>query len=766
MSHLFPSDRSLLYPQFETYKLRPLDTETDLAVYPLPGSGATQSRFGYSSNHLSFKEVRSRISWDHLSVGQGARGVYVDKDWNVIGFVINEDLSPTFTKLASLPIPISSTTSTQQSEYPSVLPLTPRTWGISSGSGSLYILETTLPHESTFQGRFIARYDLSSFNSTSSGGQPSSSTSPSPSPSPSPFLLRASHQISDTQVKLLIARSIKPEPSEKVKGKGIVQAQLTKFQLIEINLNPTLKNDIGIDIDQGEIQDVNVAWILQSGDLPIYCKWSNDGWMILSSEQYTSPSSVNDADQGEAEMDGERKEMTSKSGLGKSSLSVSQEQNEKNKMDIEDSSIYPYKWTQDSDSINMIIPLPSGIKRQDLNITFTSSTFSISLDSSAIPSDTISTQLNKFLSKSQRSFWTTIEVDSSSWTFDPVKSQVEIDLTKIDENVRWPSIFSPSENDFNESEDEEEEDEDEDEVPETLSESTLAAVRESFNNIKTRNDDTRDERNEPTTNHLAMPALLREEMDFDLDDDDDGQEYDQDDLGDGHNGEVSMSSGSSKVGKEVFIGFIKDGIPTFSKNTTTVLSIPLSTSSAYSFDKSDETSAEEKEESLEEGIIIKSAVDGLLFSTKGSQGQRDITKKPWKHISTNPALAFVLSSKRDLRFTRHLTINTNTNPNSNSQSHSQDDVSPTSPSSTKGQKIDNMDTQTTLLAFDSGSSIGQGNLYVYYSPHSKTEARQGVIPVSGGDKGALLGVGVVKVKGKERVVILCENALVVLKGVI
>lgn len=72
-----------------------------------------------------------------------------------------------------------------------------------------------------------------------------------------------------------------------------------------------------------------------------------------------------------------------------------------------------------------------------------------------------------------------------------------------------------------------------------------------------------------------------------------------------------------------------------------------------------------------------------------------------------------------------------------------------------------------MLAFDSGSSsAGQGNVYIYYPATSKTNAQQGVLSISGGERGALLGVGCVKVNGKDVVVALCENELVVLKGVL
>ena len=87
MSYLFPGDRSLLYPLFETYRLHPLDPTTDVQSYPLPGTGATQSRVGYNTHLLSFKETRARISFDHLAVN-GRRGLYVDVEWNIVGFTI------------------------------------------------------------------------------------------------------------------------------------------------------------------------------------------------------------------------------------------------------------------------------------------------------------------------------------------------------------------------------------------------------------------------------------------------------------------------------------------------------------------------------------------------------------------------------------------------------------------------------------------------------------------------------------------------------
>lgn len=86
---LFQSDRALLYPQFETYRLHSLSPDDDVAAYPLPGPGATQTRLEHAHHNLSFKETRSRVGWDHLTVDEFGRGVYVDKDYAVWGFVLD-----------------------------------------------------------------------------------------------------------------------------------------------------------------------------------------------------------------------------------------------------------------------------------------------------------------------------------------------------------------------------------------------------------------------------------------------------------------------------------------------------------------------------------------------------------------------------------------------------------------------------------------------------------------------------------------------------
>jgi hypothetical protein len=367
-----------------------------------------------------------------------------------------------------------------------------------------------------------------------------------------------------------------------------------------------------------------------------------------------------------------------------------------------DEKIWPFCWTQNADTVSVTIPFPDGTARSDISIGLTATALTIKLKAERLAE--ANPRLVDFLRMPSRTFWTEIDFASTSYTFDPKKYTLELSIAKIEENNRWPAVFLP-------------EDDNEEEVPETLSASLLAAVRETFNNIRTRSAE------EPEGKHPAIPALLREEMEFDLED---GEDY-------GDNADnILIDSGGGKVGREVLIGYIVEGKPSWSKQSASILSTPL---------RPDGVSPPDPH------VMIKSAVDGLLFTPEPGI---DPATTPWTHVSTSPALAFVISSKRDLRTVRHLV------PAADIES----------PGSLKRAKTEDS-AKATVLAFDAGSSsAGQGNVYVYYPPTSKTTAQQGVTRVSGGERGALLGVGCVKVGGKEVLVALCEKELVILKSVL
>jgi hypothetical protein len=93
MSSPFNPDRSLLNPKFEGYKLDPLEQAQCARSYPLLGEGATQSTVSSQlGSQPSFKEVQSRISFNHLFAGFNSNeAAYVDKSGNVI--LVNFDFA-------------------------------------------------------------------------------------------------------------------------------------------------------------------------------------------------------------------------------------------------------------------------------------------------------------------------------------------------------------------------------------------------------------------------------------------------------------------------------------------------------------------------------------------------------------------------------------------------------------------------------------------------------------------------------------------------
>jgi hypothetical protein len=132
-------------------------------------------------------------------------------------------------------------------------------------------------------------------------------------------------------------------------------------------------------------------------------------------------------------------------------------------------------------------------------------------------------------------------------------------------------------------------------------------------------------------------------------------------------------------------------------------------------------------------LIVKQDVDGTVFSLDLSNNPS--AQSVWQHTSTYSALAFVLASKQDTRFTYHLP-------------------------------------DKAVLAFEGGSIRDRGaNVYIYRRPAKARDiwAKQAVLQVDNGSSGALLGVGCVKVRdgseGEVVVVCLTEGELVLIRGI-
>lgn len=441
-----------------------------------------------------------------------------------------------------------------------------------------------------------------------------------------PFLLCAAHG-EEGRFRLLLARACSAE------GKAAHQT----FELLEVSLDAGAAN--GLDDAPGVLEP---NWRLKGLDLPYWAVWAEGGWLVLSEE----PFEKNLGASSEAERGARpRPEAEARRGVG-----VVDDPEIEEEVEMADPT--PFTWTQDGGSVSITVNLPTGTPKAAVTVGIRPGSLLVSVGGD-VPS-----HLAGWLAH-EHSFWSDIIADKSTWTYDAVSGALELILAKRGGDMRWPSVFVPS-------------DDSDDDVPESFTAADIDSLRATFSRAQvTATDD------EPVL-ASSMPALLREEMDIDSDDDDEGQRG---------------------VGRICVVGHIVDGRAAWSRQTATVLSLPLAGD-------------------LHSGIVIKQALDGLAFTPNS-----DPTREPWTHISTNPALAFVLRSKRDLRLVRHI--------------------------------------HDTVLAFDSGSGLGTGNAYVYYPPEDAETARQGVVGVSGGGRGALLGATAVSAAGRAVVVALCERALVV-----
>lgn len=78
----FKVERPLLNPKFEGYRLDPIPQEHAVSRYSLSKKPTQSTASGRLP--LSFQEMRSRITHNHLSVdSESGRAIYVDQDFNV-----------------------------------------------------------------------------------------------------------------------------------------------------------------------------------------------------------------------------------------------------------------------------------------------------------------------------------------------------------------------------------------------------------------------------------------------------------------------------------------------------------------------------------------------------------------------------------------------------------------------------------------------------------------------------------------------------------
>ena len=78
----FDVERSLLNPKFEGYRLEPIPQEQVVSRFRLSNKPTQSTASGRLP--LSFQEMRSRITHNHLAVdGESGNAIYVDQEFNV-----------------------------------------------------------------------------------------------------------------------------------------------------------------------------------------------------------------------------------------------------------------------------------------------------------------------------------------------------------------------------------------------------------------------------------------------------------------------------------------------------------------------------------------------------------------------------------------------------------------------------------------------------------------------------------------------------------
>ncbi|KAI0300295.1 hypothetical protein BC826DRAFT_1090322 [Russula brevipes] len=340
----------------------------------------------------------------------------------------------------------------------------------------------------------------------------------------------------------------------------------------------------------------------------------------------------------------------------------------------------PYAWTQDSEEITLAFPLPSRTSTNDIGVLFSPQTLTVRVQDCDAPR------------YAAARLWGGIAPPSSFWIWDAhadggsgsdskgsarTHGLLTLHLEKQHPGTRWPHVFDDAGAGAGTASTPE--------VPETLDPSELHAIRESLEKY------TAALQEGGAGAVRASNSLADGEMDEEVD---------------------------AAVGTETcvtWVGAAADGAdPAWTREDWdvpfTALSTPLP--------------------GIGSGIsmVVKHAIDGPLFvlSDEDAAGGRPA----WTHLSTFSALAFVLASKRDTRFTYHV------------------------PSK-------------AVLAFEGGGAEYGGNLYIYRGAQPKSDsAKQAILKITGSTSGSLLGVGAIQNSENIAILCLCEKELLVLRNVL
>ena len=565
-----------------------------------------------------------------------------------------------------------------------------------------------------------------------------------------PFLIRAVNVRESGQADVVLSRTVRTPQDGSEVNKRVSPKYAISYELVCVSL----------DLEAGEMQVdgqvLDVAWKAEGEEFPTYVEHVGGRWIVGAGKTFAM-----------------KKGGQSNTGEGDTASAAPLSMATPSTVPTETAEVeYPYAWSQTKTSINFSISnLPPRISpSRDIVCLLRPNTLTLQIHMRDETS--LKPILNTFLQNGGKDgsydWWDRIKGEESTWTWEKEKdpatgnetAKLELSLEKANEGVKWPQLFAPRQ------ENEEDEDEslpvgysapggrdDDDwkyqeiEVPETMSEEDRAFVKASLEGLhqtsaapsksryaglghpsltgliqETAKASGHGEAHDRAT--TALPGLLREE----IEDEDDG--YDDDDHMDGGEFASLGGAGSSKAGKETVLTYLEQGTTAGQFESRTFGRTPSAFILSRSFKGADN----------DQSVIIKAHVDGNLYLPPP---ERAITT--WKHAGSNPAISFVLASKRDTQYVYHMT--------------------------------DAANHGATIFAFESKQAFGLGgNLYMYWAPVDEggshigngqksraTEAKQTVVKFGDGiETGQLMGVKIVSLDNGHRCVIgLSEKATIV-----
>ena len=349
----------------------------------------------------------------------------------------------------------------------------------------------------------------------------------------------------------------------------------------------------------------------------------------------------------------------------------------------------PYSWTQTPDSVTVAIPLPATTPKEKIRILFSPTTLTLHVDVNSDPNSQMPLGIVP-PRYSAKKLWDGISPTSSFWTFDRQAERtygiLSLHLEKQNEGTRWSQVFAHVRAGLAIEEDVD--------IPETLDPSELWNIQETLEKY------TSSLQQGQETGGLGLgkgiSSLAGNELDEEVD---------------------------SSVGRRAFISWVYDSSqpdqsqPELSHQQGATPFELLSTP-VPGWGSSDSTS-----------FIVKSNIDGTVFALDSDMPLSGSQAPRWKHIATYSALAFVLASKRDTRFTHHVP-------------------------------------GLGVFAFESGSNNRGGNVYIYYPAGPKAlTAKQSILKINDDSGGALIGVGAfMDSNGEPMIACLTEGKLVLIRG--